>query len=73
MERGSDWYKHGVTSLSPSQFAALFEKANYEMGFPVIGSVNCYVLRKELLSCCLSYFSLVLSYKIVLSRFVKVN
>ena len=48
MERVSDWYKHGVTSLSPSQFAAL-EKANYEMGFPVIGSVNCYVLRKELL------------------------
>lgn len=47
MERGSDWYKHGVTSLSQSQFAALFEKANYEMG--LIGSVNCYVLRKELL------------------------
>ena len=62
-----------MTSLSQSQFAALFEKANYEMVLPVIGSVNCYVLRKELLQCCFSYFSLVLSYKIVLSRFVKVN
>ena len=51
MERGSDWYKHGVTSLSQSQFAALFEKANYEMGFPVIGSVNCYYEK--------SYFSVV--------------
>ena len=49
MERGSDWYKHGVTSLSQSQFEKQKKKANYEMGFPVIGSVNCYVLRKELL------------------------
>ena len=49
MERGSDWCKHGVAILSQSQSAALFEKANYEMGLPVIGSVNCYVLRKELL------------------------
>ena len=49
MERGSDWCKHGVKGLSQSQFAALFEKANYEMGFPVIGSVNCYAPRKELL------------------------
>ena len=49
MERGSDWCKHGVTSLSQSQFVALFEKANYEMVLPGIGSVNCYVLRKELL------------------------
>ena len=49
MERGSDWCEHGVTSLSQSQSAALFENANYEMILPVIGSVNCYVLRKELL------------------------
>ena len=46
MERGYDWCKHGVTSSSQSQFAAVFEKANYEIGFPVIGSVNCYVPRK---------------------------
>ena len=40
MERGSDWCKHDLTSLSQSQFAALFEKTNYEIVLPVIGSVN---------------------------------